>query len=234
MQVVGVPYESDFSFPWQRFEQALETETRICIVCNPNNPTSTLVGRAELLALVKRHPATLFVVDEIYATYTGVSVLPEGAALPNLVALHSLSKSCGIAALRIGFACGAAAIVERMARVTGPYDINQFGVVAANAVLDDWAAVERYAQDVAEAKHYTLGELAKLGLRVFSGGGNYFLVWPGADVARVEAALRQRSVLVRSMHGKPMLDGCFRLSVGTVEQMQRFVSALQAVLSAST
>jgi histidinol-phosphate aminotransferase len=230
MQVVGVPYRADFSFPSSELRAALSQPTRICILCNPNNPTSTLTSAAELLQLAKDFPEVLFVIDEIYLTYTRVSVLPQGAALPNLVALHSLSKSCGIAALRIGFACGAPAIVDRMCRVTGPYDINQFGVVAAHAVLDDWAAVESYVAQVATAKEYTLTQLARLGLRTYSGGGNYLLVWPGTDVVRVESALRQRGVLVRNMHGKPMLDGCFRLSIGTEAQMQQFIAALQGVL----
>jgi histidinol-phosphate aminotransferase len=232
MQIVGVPYEPNFDFPWGGLRRALAEPTRICIVCNPNNPTSTLVGRDDLLRLVGDFPATLFVIDEIYASYTGVTVLPEGAEFDNLVALHSLSKSCGIAALRIGFACGAPAVVERMKRVTGPYDINQFGVVAAHAVLDDWSAMTHYADEVARAKAITLTCLEERGVRCYSGGGNYFLVWPGRDVAEVESALRARGVLVRSMQGKPLLEGCFRLSVGTREQMQRFVQEFDAVDSA--
>lgn len=228
---VNVAYEADFSFPWQRFREALATPTRICIVCNPNNPTSTLIGAQELLALIAEHPQTLFVVDEIYETYTGVSVLPEGRDLPNLIALRSLSKSCGIAALRIGFACGSAAIIDRLNRVTGPYDINQFGVVAAHAVLDDWAYVLGYAEQVGKAKTWTLSALEQLGVHTYSGGGNYFLVWPGKDVATVEAGLREHGILVRSMDSKPMLQGAFRLSVGTQSQMEQFIAALSAVLS---
>lgn len=231
MSQVNVAYEDDFSFPWRRFRDALETPTRICIVCNPNNPTSTLVGAQELLNLVSAHPETLFVIDEIYETYTGVSVLPLGGALPNLVALRSLSKSCGIAALRIGFACGSAAIVDRLNRVTGPYDINQFGVVAAHAVLDDWNHVSHYAELVSAAKTWTLETLASMGIRTYSGGGNYFLVWPGKDVSAVEAGLRARGVLVRSMDTKPMLKGAFRLSIGTRQQMEQFIAALIDVLA---
>ncbi len=228
---VNIAYEPDSLLSWQRFREALATPTRVCIVCNPNNPTSTLVGAEELLSLASTHPETLFVVDEIYETYTGVSVLPEGRHLPNLVALRSLSKSCGIAALRIGFACGSAAVIDRMNRVTGPYDINQFGVVAAHAVLDDWAYVLRYAEQVGAAKVWTLEKLASMGVRTYSGGGNYFLVWPGKDVAAVEAGLRAKGVLVRSMDSKPMLKGAFRLSVGTRDQMEQFVTALTDVLA---
>ncbi len=233
MSVVGVPYESDFSFPFDGVRRALREPTRLCFICNPNNPTSTLVGADSLIDLAVDHPEVLFVIDEIYESYTDVTVLSKAVNLPNVIALRSLSKSCGIAALRIGFACGAAAIIDRLRRVTGPYDINQFGVVAAKAVLDDWTYVEAYAAEVLLAKAWTLQALRELPVRVYSGGGNFFLVWPGIPVGRVESQLRERGILVRSMHGKPMLDGCFRLSVGTRGQMVKFIEELTAVLSAA-
>lgn len=231
MDLIDVPYRDDFSFPLEGIRNVLAQPTRICILCNPNNPTSTLVGAEMLLSLATDYPSTLFVIDEIYESYTGVSVLPHGAALPNLVALRSLSKSCGIAALRIGFACGTAPVIDRLSRVTGPYDVNQFAVVAANAVLDDWAYVEQYVAEVARGKTFILDALERMAIRHYSGGGNFLLVWPGSDVTQVERALRQRGVLVRSMHGKPLLDQSFRLSVGPVGHMQRFVETFSEVLA---
>lgn len=232
MITASVPYLPDFSFPWDAIRAELRIGAKICIICNPNNPTSTLVAKEPLLQLASEFEDTLFVIDEIYSTYTNVTVLPEGAARPNILALHSLSKSSGIAALRIGFACGPAAIVDRVQRVTGPYDINQFGVVAAHAVLDDWASTERYVAEVGQALSFTLKELQALGVRHYYGGGNYLLVWPTKEVGGVERDLRMRGFLVRNMHGKPLLDGAFRLSVGTRGQMQAFFAAFREVLEA--
>jgi histidinol-phosphate aminotransferase len=114
--------------------------------------------------------------------------------------------------------------------VTGPYDINTFAVVAAKAALADGDYVETYVAEVAAAKAWTLQQLERLGLRYFAQGGNFLLVWPGRDVAAVESGLRERGILVRSMAGKPVIDGSFRLSVGTREQMQRFFAAFEQVL----
>ncbi len=230
MSLRSVPYEADLSFPWAAFRAELQLAPQLCFICNPNNPTSTLVEGAQLVALAREHAATLFVVDEIYEPFTRQSVLPQATSLPNLLALRSLSKAHGLAALRIGFACGSTAIVERVFRVTGPYDINAFAVVAARAALDDRAHTDGYLAEVAAAKDWTLRELERLGLRYFHQGGNYLLVWPGRAVAQVEAGLREQGVLVRSMAGKPLIDGSFRLSVGSRAQMQRFFSALASVL----
>jgi len=231
MVVRSVPYAADLSFPWAAFRAELSLGPDICFVCNPNNPTSTLVDAAQLLALAREYPRTLFVVDEIYEPFTGQSVLPAATALPNTLALRSLSKATGLAALRIGFACGSAALVDRVFRVTGPYDINAFAVVAAHAALEDTAHTDAYLAEVAAAKAWTLTELERLGLRYFHQGGNYLLVWPGKDVTEVEAGLRAQGILVRSMAGKPLIDGSFRLSVGSLAQMRRFCHALRSVLA---
>jgi histidinol-phosphate aminotransferase len=230
MSVETVPYEQDLSFPWTEFRARLRASPRICIICNPNNPTSTLIEPELILDLARAHEETLFVVDEIYVSFTKKSVLPEAGRLSNVIALRSLSKSTGLAGLRLGFACGAPGLVERAFRVTGPYDINTFAVVAGKAALEDTAYMDAYVAEVAAAKAWTITELERLGLRYFSQGGNYLLVWPGREVSQVEADLKARGILVRSMAGKPVIDGSFRLSIGTREQMRWFCIALEEIL----
>jgi hypothetical protein len=117
MALRSVAYAEDLSFPWAAFRAELAQKPRICMICNPNNPTSTLVPSSELLGLAREFPATLFVVDEIYEPFTRESVLPDATLLPNVLALRSLSKATGLAALRLGFACGSAPLVERVFRV---------------------------------------------------------------------------------------------------------------------
>lgn len=231
MNIEAVPYGADLSFPWAELRTALARRPRICFVCNPNNPTSTLVLSEHILELARANEQTLFVVDEIYEPFTRESVLPKATLLPNVLALRTLSKATGLAALRIGFACGSRGVVERVFRVTGPYDINAFAVVAALAALSDPEYERAYLTEVALAKTWTLNELARLGVRHFHQGGNYLLVWPGRSVAEVEASLRGHGILVRSMAGKPLIDGSFRLSIGTRPQMQQFFGAFEAVLS---
>jgi histidinol-phosphate aminotransferase len=231
MTLEEVPYESDLSFPWAAFERRLAAAPRLCFICNPNNPTSTLIEPARILSLARAHQQTLFVVDELYVAFTGLSVLPDATRASNVIALRSLSKSMGIAGLRLGFAVGAAGLVERAFRVTGPYDINTFAVTAGKAALADSAYTDGYVAEVASAKTWTLAELDRLGLRYHSQGGNFLLVWPGRDVREVVAELRERGILVRSMAGKPVIDGSFRLSIGTREQMARFIAAFEPIVS---
>ena len=228
-----IPYPADLQYPLATVKKRLEKSPRLCFVCNPNNPTGTLIAPATILALAKAAPDTLVVVDELYAAFTGQSVIPHALELENVVALQSLSKSAGLAALRLGFAVGHPSILERLRRVTGPYDINMLAVIAGKAALADPDHMRRYVAEVLEAKAWTLEQMRRLGVRHFAEGGNYMLVWPPGDCGAVVHALRARGILVRSMAGKPVIDGSFRLTVGTRGDMRRFISAFSAVIGGS-
>ena len=216
---------------------------RILLICNPNNPTGTRLAPERILELALAAPATLVVVDELYEAFTGDSVLPElqrhwaggspeadlFAAVPNLLVLRSLAKTAGLAGLRIGFAIGAPELVERVGRVCGPYDVNSFAVTAAHAALADQSYVDAYVAGVLDARHWLVGELRRTGVRHHAAGGNYLLIWPRRSAAAVEAELRRAGILVRSMAGKPLIDGCLRVSLGTREQMDRFWEAYRRI-----
>ena len=229
MVVEAIEYPEDLRFPLDAMRAALSKRPRLCFVCNPNNPTGTLLPPQQLLSLAAGAPDTLIVVDEIYARFAGATVLPAATATDNVVVLRSLSKTHGLAALRVGFAVGPEAIVQRLARVIGPYDLNMFAVVAARTALADDDHVQRSVDEVLAARAWTETQLKQRGLRHVHGHGNYLLVWPPGDCAAVVDALGARDILVRSMAGKPVIDGSFRLTIGTREQMRAFFEALDAV-----
>jgi histidinol-phosphate aminotransferase len=250
MAIEAIPYrQHDFAFPFEAIraaltqgDAALASESqpwnppRLLLICNPNNPTGTRLAPERILELAAAAPATLVVVDELYEAFSGDSVLPlllagasdPFAAFPNLLVLRSLSKTAGLAGLRIGFAIGHPAVVDRVGRVTGPYDINSFAVTAAYAALDDQAYVDDFVAEVLAAKALLQQRLTAGGWRHQGEGGNYLLLWPRAlGAAAVEQRLRDAGILVRSMAGKPLIDGSLRVSIGTRAQMEQFWSAWQ-------
>ena len=229
MVVDEVPYPPDLSYPLDAVRARLEAGPRLFFVCNPNNPTGTLLAPDTIVTLARSAPQTLVVVDELYAPFTGQSVLPAALELPNVAALHSMSKAAGLAGLRLGFAVGHPTILDRLRRVTGPYDINTLAVVAGMAALADPDHIARYVAAVHEATAWTRAELTRRNVRHFGGGGNYMLVWPPRDCEGVVAALRARGILVRSMATKPVIGGSFRLTIGTRADMERFMTAFDAI-----
>ncbi|HEU4371660.1 MAG TPA: histidinol-phosphate transaminase [Methylomirabilota bacterium] len=233
MMVEQIPYLPDLAYPLAAVTERLETNPRLLFVCNPNNPTGTLVPPATIVALARRAPRTLVVVDELYAPFTGQSVVPEALDLPNVVALQSLSKAAGLAALRLGFAIGHPTILDRLRRVTGPYDVNMLAVVAGKAALADPEHMRRYVAEVLAAKAWTIEQLRRLGVRHAAGGGNYVLVWPPGECDTVVHALRARGILVRSMGRRPVIQGSFRLTTGTRADMERFITTFREATNRS-
>ena len=228
MAIEAIPYRlPDFGFPLEELRAALQGCPRILLICNPNNPTGTRLAPDLILELAASAPGTLVVVDELYEAFTGDSVLPSAdfAATPNLLVLRSLAKTAGLAGLRIGFAIGAAPVIDRIGRVTGPYDINSFAVTAAHAALADQAYVDSYVAEVLRARTWLVQHLQGAGVRHHAAGGNYLLIWPERPAQEVEQSLRQAGILVRSMAAKSLIDGSLRVSIGTTEQMQRFWAA---------
>src|SRR2546428_1320939 len=177
MVIDEVPYADDLQYPLATITRKLETRPRLFFICNPNNPTGTLLAPQTIVALARGAPQTLVVVDELYVAFTGQSVVPLALEIENIVGLQSLSKAAGIAALRLGFAIGHPTILERLRRVTGPYDVNMFAVAAGKAALADPEHMRRYVAEGLTAKAWTVQQLQRLGVRAFAGGGHFLPAW---------------------------------------------------------
>ena len=234
MTIEAIPYQGEtFDFPLAAIQEALAAHSpRLLLICNPNNPTGTRLPADQVIALAASAPGTLVVVDELYEAFTGDSALPSAdfTATPNLLVFRSLAKTAGLAGLRIGFAIGHADVVDRVSRVTGPYDVNSVAVAAAFAALADQSYVDAYVAEVLRARDWTLQALRDAGVRHHCDGGNYLLIWPQRPVTEVDAALREAGILVRSMAGKPLIDGCFRVSIGTTSPVSYTHLTLPTIL----
>ncbi len=238
MQISEIPYKGKhFDFPMSEIKEALIAQKpRLLIICNPNNPTGTRLAPEMILELAVFAPNTLVVIDELYEAFTGDSILPivDFEKTPNLVVLRSLSKTAGLAGLRIGFAIGDSNVINRINRVTGPYDVNGFAVTAALTALKDQPYIDEYVAKVLLAKQWIEVQLKQSNVRHHLAGGNYLLIWPKRQNTEIERALKENGILVRNMNGKALIDKSLRVSIGTKKQMQEFWEAFQKNESMST
>ena len=233
MKITSIPYEGkDFHYPYNKVcEFITENNPKILLICNPNNPTGTRLNPEKIIEITKLSSETLVVVDELYEAFTGESVLPfvNFQKTPNLVVLRSLSKTAGLAGLRIGFAIGNSKVINIVTRVTGPYDVNSFAVTAAFAALKDQSYVDTYVKEVLKARNWLKTKLEQDKVKHHIDGGNYFLLWPNLGPAETEKKLKISGILVRNMDKKVNLKGSLRVSIGTLEQMKRFWSVFKLI-----
>ncbi len=214
-------------------DAAMTERTRLVFVANPHNPTGTVVSRAALRAFAARVPAAaLLVVDEAYHDYVDADLRFTAAdflaEFPNVVTLRTFSKAHGLAGLRAGYGVVHPAVAATLDRIRPPFGLNAVAQAAALAALDDTAHVAHTveATRVGRARLKRVAEAH--GLTVVPSQANFMLLRVGDSMAVCEALLR-RGLIVRP--GENLgVPGWIRVSVGTDDDMERFGTALAAVL----
>ncbi len=212
---------------------------------SPNNPTGRLVPREEIAAITARTEA-LVVVDEAYwgffpnddraralagtpayEAYTAVGLVAE---FRNLVVVRTASKALGLAGARVGWIIARPEVVGVLRRALAPYNLNVFAQLAAEAMIRRPEIVRaRIAQVVAERERLFSG-LERLGIRVYPSDAN-FLLFCCPDARSTFEALAAHGVLVRDVSSYPMLEGCLRVTVGTAEENDRFLRAMEEAVA---
>lgn len=226
----------DFGHDLSAMLAAVTSATRVIFIANPNNPTGTLLGKAELLDFLHRVPRhVLVVLDEAYDEYLSDERKSEAiswlAGFDNLIVTRTFSKAYGLAGLRVGYALAHAGVADMMNRVRQPFNVNSLAQEAAAAALEDhdFVARSRALNDAGMAQMYA--GLDALQLRYIPSFGN-FVSFHVKDAASVNRSLLERGVIVRPVFAYDMPDW-LRVSIGLPEENARFLGTLQSILTSS-
>lgn len=213
---------------------AIDANTRVVFVANPNNPTGTWFGPDALESFLARVPQSVLVVlDEAYIEYAEDDELPDGldylARYPNLLVSRTFSKAYGLASLRVGYALSSPQVADVLNRVRAPFNVNSLALTAACAALDDadYLATSRSTNDAGMAQ--LEAGFRKLGLQWIPSKGNFIAVDFARDAAPINQALLRAGVIVRPVAGYGM-PTFLRVSIGTEQENARFLEALELVL----
>jgi histidinol-phosphate aminotransferase len=230
---IAVPVGEDQCHDLAAMAREITAATRLVLVCNPNNPTSTALPLGEIAAFVAGVPPHVAVIlDEAYCEFNLLDDPDASIDLldrhPNLVLLRTFSKVYGLAALRVGFAlCGNESFVKAVHQVRQPFVVNAAANAAAlEALRHGDAVVERVERTVAARLEVNEG-LAALGVRVYESQANFaWLDLPeSVDEGAVVQGLADRGVLVRA--GAALgRAGALRVTYGTSDENARFLAAL--------
>lgn len=226
----------DFTHDLKAMLAAVTPQTKIVYICNPNNPTGTMVSEEEIDSFMAQIPEDVLVVfDEAYCEYaenpaygSGLKFVREGR---NVVVLRTFSKIYGLAALRVGYALTTPDIAAAVETVTEPFNVNMLAQVAASAALDDKEHLQRSREVNHAGKTYLYKEFEKMQLDYVPTEANFIFVDTGKDCKEVFAELLKQGIIIRSgdIFGYPTF---IRVTVGTAEENKRFIEGLRKVLGA--
>ncbi|MFL2859749.1 MAG: histidinol-phosphate transaminase [Pontiellaceae bacterium] len=207
---------------------AIQADTQIVAIVNPNNPTGTAVDRMKLVEFIHQVPDNvLCVIDEAYLEVMPKDQQPDllpviKSGKDNLLILRTFSKGYGLAGLRIGYGIGSKKLIEQLNRVRQPFNVNKMAQVAALAALDDQEYIESCRSKIIDGVKFLELELQKLGLETIPSSSNFLLVKTG-NGREIFEKLKRKKVIVRPMdvYG---LDDFVRITVGTKKQNQLIVN----------
>lgn len=231
-RVVNVPRDESFALDLDGIAAAVaHSGAKLLFVTSPNNPTGNPTPRAVIERLLDL--PLVVVVDEAYAEFAGASVADLVGRYPNLAVLRTFSKWAGLAGLRIGYGLLHEELIVHLWKIKQPYNINVAAQAAALASLEDLDyLLGNVARIVAERERLGAALRALPDLQVYPSRANFLLCRVAGGAARALAlkdALMRRGVLVR-YYGKPGLDDCIRISVGTPAQNDALMAALEAAM----
>lgn len=214
--------------------EALTPETRMIFLCNPNNPTGTVISRSALRGFLDRVPeGVVVVIDEAYIEFArdpecagGIEEIDRGRPV---AVLRTFSKAYGLAGLRIGYGVMPEELSGVLHRIRQPFNAGLLAQVGARAALGDTAFLERTLRTVHEGLDFLYRAVEGMGLRYFPSQANFFMIDTGRSADEVFERLLRHGVIVRSMtsYGYPRY---IRVSAGTPEENRRFVRALEQVV----
>ena len=227
-----VPLADDFSIETAGY---LQPNGGI-IFPNPNAPTGRLLplDRIEKIAAANRE--SVVVIDEAYIDFGGQTAIPLIERYPNLLVVQTLSKSRSLAGLRVGFAVGHPDLIEALDRVKNSfnsYPLDRIAIAGAVASFSDEEYFQRTRAAIIATRDALIEKLEILGFSILPSAANFILMrHPAHDAAQLAAWLRSKSILVRHFR-LPRIEQFLRVTIGTDQQCEAFISELDAYLNAS-
>ncbi len=216
-----------------RVDDYRRNEAGAIIFANPNAPTGIALPRDEVTRLLEQHADIPVVVDEAYVDFGGETAAPLIAAHPNLLVVRTFSKSRALAGLRVGYALGQPSLIDALTRVKNCFNSYPLGRIAqagAIASVEDDSYFQASVRTIVAERERMTAQLRELGFSVLPSSANFiFARHATASGAELAKALRDRAVLVRHFNA-PRIEDYLRITIGTAEQTDKLVAALQNIL----
>lgn len=227
-QIIEIAYEpGTLAFPFEALMAAVTPSTRAIFISNPNNPTGTGIPVAKIEKILKRAERAVVLIDEAYYEFSGVTMLNHLNVHANLFISRTFSKVYGMAALRCGCLFSQEKNMEHVKKAQSPYSVNALAAMAARIAVQDRKFVEDYVLEVLAARELLYVGLERLNIPYIESQANFVLFQAGDRAIEIRDYLRGKGVLIRDRSYE--IEGCLRVTVGTREQIERFLTELEQI-----
>ncbi len=226
-----IPYNGDLSFPTEDVIRAIDNRTKIVVLVNPNNPTGTSIEEPDILRILEKANSNdaLVLMDEAYAQFSGKTSIPLINRFDNLFITQTFSKAFGLAGLRLGYILSNKNNISLIKKVLSPYSVNAVAALCASAAMKDVAYIKNYVAETNRSKRMLYKGLDDLRIPYYPSDANFVLLRIGPTCSLLCRKLKEKGILVRDRSTDQLLDGCVRITMGTIRQTKQLIGALQQV-----
>ena len=225
-RVEALRFGREMKFPMSETLAGLQKRPRVLFIANPNNPTGTLLQVPEIEKILQAATNTAVVIDEAYADFSGVTLVPQIGKYPNLFIARTFSKAAGLAALRLGAVIACAESLSYLRRAMPPFPVNLAALVAAQAAVADSVAMRGYVREIRRIRSWFEKELDDLGIQIFPSAGNFLLADFGPGGPRLFQRLEREGILLRE-RTKDLGPGFVRITIGTQAEMKLLLKKIK-------
>lgn len=216
------------AFPLEEVLASVDETVKLIVLCNPNNPTGTSISIENIEKIAKKASNAILLVDEAYFEFSKLTAVPLIKKYSNIIVVRTLSKAFGLSSLRVGYIITSSSYIKEILKVRGPYDVNMVAYYAALSAFDDLKSLQKYADEIMNrAKPMAEEFFTKNGVIFNQSIGNFLLYKKIRE--QEEEILKENGILVRPQN-KTNIENTLRLTIGTVEQMKKFVRVYQNVI----
>lgn len=226
-------YKEDFTFDSERFESDItKIEPAVVYICNPNNPTGNLHPKPYIEHLLKAFPDTLFLIDEAYQEFAGQSSKELVLEYDNILISRTMSKAFALANFRVGYLMASRDNIQFINKIRNPKNLSTIAQTAAIAALEDSQYMWNYVEEVHAGKDLFIKEMESNlpDIKVYPSYGNFcMLQFPSVDEKKqLIEFLSNNNIFVRELMQGPIVERCFRITIGTPEQMKTVVHVIKS------
>jgi histidinol-phosphate aminotransferase len=223
-----IPMDDEFNVPVEGYFQ----ENGGILIANPNAPTGKGLPLEDIQKILQRNAGSVVIIDEAYVDFGGHSAAGLIETYPNLLVIRTLSKSHSLAGLRVGYALGGNDLIEGITRVkdsVNSYTVDRMAQAGAREAIKDVACLQETLSKIIQTREHVSAGLMDMGFHVIPSQANFIFVshaqFPAADLFQ---SLREKGILVRYFN-KPRIDNYLRVTIGTDEEMDRFLETIAVI-----
>lgn len=224
-------YKEDFTFDAEHFENDIITrEPAVVYICNPNNPTGNVHTTEYIEHLLSEYPDTLFLVDEAYYEFAGITCKDLVLKYDNLLISRTMSKAFALANFRLGYLIASKDNIQFINKIRNPKNLSTLAQEAACAALEDTDYMWRYVANVKQGKDFFIEQSKKFQTQyqVHPSSGNFVLLEFANHEEKQDLLqfLAEHNIFVRDTTQAPMVYNCFRITIGTTQQMKQVLDVI--------